>query len=222
MAFQDRTVVGVVGDVRMRGLEQLSEPQVYLPDLQADSSFLMGYVPKDLVIRATSPAVLLMPEIRRIVREADRLQPISNVQMLADVVAADTASRAAQLRVLEILAAIAIMLATVGIHGLLSFTVSRRSQEIGVRVALGAKPSRILSMFLREGLVLGLGGLVPGVAIAYAAGRGMQALLVGVSPSDPLTVFASVALCASATIAGCLLPALRASRTDPIAALRSE
>jgi predicted permease len=222
MAFHDRMVVGVVGDVRMRGFEQSSEPQVYLPDLQADSAFLMGYVPKDLVIRATSPAAMLMPEIRRIVREADRLQPISNVQMLADVVASDTASRGAQLRVLEILAAIALVLATVGIHGLLSFTVSRRSQEIGVRVALGAKPSTILSMFLREGVVLGLGGLVPGIVIAYAAGRGMQALLVGVSPSDPLTVFVSVALCVSATIVGCLRPALRASRTDPIGALRSE
>jgi putative ABC transport system permease protein len=182
----------------------------------------MGYIPKDLVIRTTSPAGTLVPEIRRIVREADRLQPISNIQTLADVVAADTASRAAQLRVLEILAAIALLLATVGIHGLLSFTVSRRSQEIGVRVALGAKPSRILSMFLRDGVLLGLGGLVPGVLIAYAAGRGMQALLVGVSPSDPLTVLASVGLCGAATIVGCLRPALRASRTDPIAALRSE
>jgi putative ABC transport system permease protein len=222
IAFHDRTVVGVVGDVRMRGLEQTSEPQVYLPDRQADSAFLMGYIPKDLVIRTTSPAGTLVPEIRRIVRQADRLQPISNIQTLADVVAADTASRAAQLRVLEILAAIALLLATVGIHGLLSFTVSRRSQEIGVRVALGAKPSRILSMFLRDGVLLGLGGLVPGVLIAYAAGRGMQALLVGVSPSDPLTVLASVGLCGAATIVGCLRPALRASRTDPIAALRSE
>jgi predicted permease len=222
IAFHDRTVVGVVGDVRMRGLEQTSEPQVYLPDRQADSAFLMGYIPKDLVIRTTSPAGTLVPEIRRIVRQADRLQPISNIQTLADVVAADTASRTAQLRVLEILAAIALLLATVGIHGLLSFTVSRRSQEIGVRVALGAKPSRILSMFLRDGVLLGLGGLVPGLLIAYGAGRGMQTLLVGVSPSDPLTVVASVGLCAAATIVGCLRPALRASRTDPIAALRSE
>ncbi len=222
MAFHDRAVIGVVGDVRMRGLEQSSEPQVYLPDLQADPAFLMGYIPKDVVIRSTSSVASLMPEIRRIVREADRLQPISNVQMLSDVVAADTASRAAQLRVLEILAAVALLLATVGIHGLLSFTVSRRSQEIGVRLALGAKPSRILSMFLRDGVVLGLGGLVPGVAIAYAAGRGMQALLVGVSPLDPLTLFASVGLCAAATIVGCLRPALRASRTDPMAALRAE
>jgi predicted permease len=221
-ALREREVVGIVGDVRWRGLEQPSEPQVYVPPKQVDSLSLLYYAPKDLVIRTSASVAQLMPEIRRIVHEADPHQPISNVQMLTDVVAANTASRAAQLRVLEILAAIALLLATVGIHGLLSFTVSKREQEIGVRVALGAKPSGILSMFLREGILLSAGGILPGVAIAYAAGRGMGALLVGVAPNDPLTVVVGVTLCAGATILGSLRPALRASRTDPIAALRAE
>jgi putative ABC transport system permease protein len=221
-ALREREVVGIVADVRWRGLEQPSEPQVYVPPKQVDSLSLLYYAPKDLVMRTSASVAQLMPEIRRIVREADPHQPISNVQMLTDVVAANTASRAAQLRVLEILAAIALLLATVGIHGLLSFTVSKREQEIGVRVALGAKPSGILSMFLREGILLSVGGILPGVAIAYAAGRGMGALLAGVAPSDPLTVVVGVTLCAGATILGSLRPALRASRTDPIAALRAE
>jgi hypothetical protein len=221
-AFHDRMVVGVVGDIRMRGFEQTAEPQVYIPPLQADSAFLMYYIPKDLVIRTTTGATGLLSETRRIVREADPNQPISNVQMLTDVVAAETASRASQLRVLEILASIAVLLATIGIYGLLSFTVSRRAQEIGVRVALGAKPSSILMMFLREGVLLGVGGLIPGVLIAYAAGRGMQALLAGVAPADPVAMVAGVSVCAIATLVGCVRPARRAARTDPIAALRAE
>ncbi|MEO7085970.1 MAG: ABC transporter permease [Gemmatimonadaceae bacterium] len=221
-ALHERTVVGVVGDVRVRGFEQPSEPQVYLPTQQVESGNVVFYTPKDLVVRSTSGAAVLLPEIRRFVREADPQQPISNVAPLADVVATQTASRAAQLRVLELLAAIALLLATVGIHGLLSFAVSRRRQEIGVRVALGAQSSTILSMFLREGLLLGLGGLLPGVLVAYAAGRAMQALLVGIRPGDPVTIVAGVALCGSATLVGCLRPAFRASRVDPSIALRAE
>jgi predicted permease len=220
--FHDRTVVGIVGNVRVRGLEQSTEPQVYLPPEQVDSGMLSFYSPKDLVIRTASPAARLLPDIRRIVREADPSQPISNVQLLTDVVADETASRASQLRVLEILAAIALLLASVGIHGLLSFAVSRRAQEIGVRVALGAQPSGILSMFLREGVLLCLGGLVPGIAIAYGAARAMRVLLAGIAPADPLTLSVAVCVCAFVAIAACVRPALRAARTDPIAALRSE
>ncbi|MEP6493709.1 MAG: ABC transporter permease [bacterium] len=221
-ALSDRMVVGVVGDVRHRGFEQTSEPQVYVPPKQVRPSVLTYYSPKDLAIRSSLSPSQLLPEVRRIVREADPLQPISNVQTMDEIVTSQTASRRAQLRVLGILAAIALLLASVGIHGLLSFAVSRRTQEIGVRVALGAERSGILAMFLREGLLLGLGGVVPGVAIAYVAGRGMEALLAGVHPADPLTVFAGVALCCLATLVGCLRPALRASRIDPIEALRAE
>lgn len=221
-ALHDRMVVGVAGDVRWRGFEQPTEPQVYVPPKQVEIGNVSFYSPKDLVIRTSSSAAQLLPEIRRIVRAVDPTQPISNVQTMSDVVANDTASRMAQLRVLGILSAIALLLASVGIHGLLSFAVSRRTQEIGVRVALGAERSRILSMFLREGLLLGLGGLVPGVAIAYAAGRGMQALLVGVPPNDPLTVAVCVTLCCLATLIGCLRPALRASRIEPTEALRAD
>jgi len=138
------------------------------------------------------------------------------------VVAGETASRAAQLRVLGALAAIALLLAGVGLHGLLSFTVSRRSQEIGVRVALGAESGTILRMVLGEGLTLAIGGLIPGIAVAYAAGRAMQAVLAGVAPGDPATFTVAAIACLVTAVAGCLRPALKASSVDPTTALRAE
>lgn len=221
-AGRERTVAGVVGDIRVRGLEQTSEPQVYLPYKQVDSANLIGYVPKSLVVRSTLPTSTLIPAIRRIVHEADPTQPLSDVRTMEEIVANETASRLAQLRVLMILAALALVLSAVGIHGLLSFTVSRRSREIGVRMALGAESSRVRRMVMGEGLVLALVGIVPGAALAYAAGRGMQALLVGVNPGDAATFAAAIAVCVATTVFGCLRPAVRASRVDPMSAIRAE
>ena len=221
-AMRDRIVVGVVGNVRVRGLEQSSEPQVYVPYQQVDSAALNGYAPKDLAIRSTLPSATLVPAVRRIVHDADPLQPISDVQTMDEIIATQTSSRLAQLRVLMILALVALVLSAVGIHGLLSFTVSRRSREIGVRMALGAQASEVRRMVLREGIVLAIAGVLPGAAIAYAAGRAMEALLAGVKPGDATTFAAAMALCAATTILGCLRPAFRASRVDPMSAIRSE
>jgi putative ABC transport system permease protein len=220
--LHDRTVIGVVGDIHVRGLETQSEPQVYLAPKQLGDSELVGYAPKDLAIRSTARAATLLPEIRRIIHEADPQQPVSNVRTMEEIVAKETASRAAQLRVLTILAAIALMLAGVGLHGLLSFTVSSRTREIGVRVALGAESGRIVRMIAREGILLALGGLIPGVALALWAGRAMQALLAGVKPDDPVTFSVAIGLCAATALFGSLRPALRASRVDPATALRAE
>jgi putative ABC transport system permease protein len=222
VAMHDREVVGVVGDIRVRGLEQQSEPQLYLPYEQVDSGSLVFYTPKDLVVRSSAPTMTLLPEIRRIVHAADPSQPISDVRTMEAIVANETASRLGQLRVLGMLAAIALLLAAVGIHGLLSFTVSRRTQEIGVRVALGAESRQIMNMVMREGLLLSLAGVVPGLAIAYAAGRGMEALLVGVRPSDPLALTIAIGATVLTALLGCARPALRASRVDPTEALRAE
>jgi putative ABC transport system permease protein len=221
-ASHDRTIIGVVGDVRTRGLERESEPQVYLPARQVEDSSLFYYAPKDLIVRSSLPLASLVPAARQIVRSIDREQPISDAAMMEAVVADQTATRAAQLRVLGILALIALLLAGVGIHGLLAFTVSARIQEIGVRLALGARRGMITRMILREGLLLGLAGLLPGVVVAYAAGRAMQSLLVGVEPGDAATFVTAVLACLIITVFGCLRPAIRASRIDPITALRHE
>jgi predicted lysophospholipase L1 biosynthesis ABC-type transport system permease subunit len=221
-AFFDRVVVGVVGDVRVRGLERTSEPQVYLSHLQVPEGGLIFYDPKDLVIRSSVPASALLPAVRRIIRSADAEQPISDVASLADVVAGQTAPRRAQLRVLVALAVLALVLAGVGIHGLLAFTVSQRRQEIGVRLALGAEPGGIARLVLREGLLLAVLGIIPGVIAAYLAARGMSALLFGVKPADPATMIAAVGLALVMTVAGSLLPALRAVRVSPMSVMRAE
>jgi len=222
MAFDDRTVVGVVGDIRVRGLERISEPQVYLPYRQVQDGWLAFYAPKELVIHSASGPGMLLPAVRRIIRSADAEQPISDVRTMADIVEEQTASRTAQVRVLGAFAVIAFLLAGVGIHGLLSFAVTRRTQEIGVRIALGARPGGIVGMIVRQGAVLAAAGVLPGVALAYAAGRAMEGLLAGVQPGDALTFASAIGLCVLMTVLGSLLPALRAVRIDPIQAIRSE
>jgi predicted permease len=221
-AFRERTIAGVVGDIRVRGLERRSEPQIYLPYKQVPDGGLVWYAPKDLVIRSSSEAARLLPAVRRIIRSADPEQPVSDARMLTDVVETETAPRRVQLRVLASFAAIAFLLAGIGIHGLLSFTVSQRAQEIGVRIALGARPSDILRMVLREGVQLALAGTVVGVALAYAAGRTLEALLAGVRPGDTPTFLTAVGLSLVMTLAGSLFPALRALRVDPMTVIRVE
>jgi predicted permease len=219
---QTRTVVGVVGDVRVRGLERNSEPQMYLPALQVAEGFPAVFDPKDLVIRHSGQDAALVPAVRQIVRSIDPEQPISDVRTMEDVLAGDTASRRAQLHVLGALAAVAVLLSGVGIYGLLAYTVTQRAREIGVRLALGADPARVGRMIFADGMRLALIGIVPGVLGAYAAARGMSALLFGVAPSDPAAFSAGVGLALLMALAGSTVPALRAVRVSPMSALRSE
>lgn len=221
-AFNERTIVGVVGDVRVRGLERQSEPQVYLPSQQMADSSLISYPPKDLVVRSTSTAAGLLPTIRRVIHAADPEQPISNARMMTEIVADETASRVAQLRLLGTLSLIALLIAGVGIHGLLTFTVSQRSQELGIRRALGEQATSIVRRVLGEGMTLTLAGLGVGVLLAYLSARAMGALLAGVQPADPATITVAAVLCLTTAIVGCLRPAICAARTDPIVALRGE
>jgi predicted permease len=222
VAFNDREIVGVVADVRVRGFEQTSEPQIYLSYQQVDDSSIIGYIPKDLVIRTTSRPAALLPGIRAAVAKADPTLPISEVRMLSEIVEADTAPRQVQLRVLGGFAALAFLLAGIGIHGLLAFTVSQRAREIGVRMALGAQAGSILRMVLRQGTLLAAAGVVLGAGLAYAAGKAMQALLAGVSPADVPTFAAAIVLSLAMTLLGSLFPALRAARLDPAIVMRAE
>jgi predicted permease len=218
----DRTVVGVAGDVRVRGLERPSEPQVYLPYKQVKDGNIIWYAPKDLAIRCTVGMENLLPAVRRIIAEADPQQPISDVRMLSELVDDQTAPRRIQVRVLGGFALIAIFLAGIGIHGLLSFTVANRSQEIGVRMAVGAQAGDILAMVLRESAWLAMAGTAVGVALAWAAGRALQSVLVGVQPLDLATWATAIVLVVCMTLAGSFVPALRAVRVDPLSAIRAE
>jgi predicted permease len=221
-AFVDRTIVGVVGDIHVRGLERNSEPQVYLPYQQDLGGVSLFYAPKDLVIRASGNPGLLLPAVRRIIQNADPEQPISEVRTLDEIVQDDTAPRALQVRIIGAFAALAFLLAGLGIHGLLSFTVSSRSSEIAVRIALGAQPSNILRIVLQDSLLLATAGVALGVALAYVAGRAMQALLAGLAPADAATFLSAAGLCFLMTLAGSLVPSLRALRVDAITAIRAE
>ncbi|HVZ48590.1 MAG TPA: ABC transporter permease [Gemmatimonadaceae bacterium] len=218
----ERTIVGVVRDVKTRGLERESEPQVYLPAAQQPDSALVGYQPKDLVIRTTVPPASVTDAVRAVIGRIAPRQPVSAVQTLDAIVASNTASRTAQVRVLGAFAAIAFLLAAIGIHGLLAYTVSQRAHEFGVRMALGARQGEVVRLVLRHGSSLAAAGVVPGVAVAWAAGRWMQSLLFGLNPADAGTFGAVVALCVVMTLVGCLAPVLRAVRVPPASVFRGD
>jgi ABC-type antimicrobial peptide transport system permease subunit len=157
-----------------------------------------------------------------VLHAADPDLPVTNVRMMSDVVAGETATRRDQLNVLGALAAIALVLSGVGIYGLLGFTVSQRAREIGVRMALGARPSGIARLVLLEGFVMALVGIVIGLAVAYGAARAWSALLFGVSPADPLTFVTAAGLGLVMTVTGSIVPAWRAVRVSPLSAMRIE
>jgi ABC-type antimicrobial peptide transport system permease subunit len=163
-----------------------------------------------------------LPAIRQIVHGADPEQPISNVRTIEEVVAGETESRTIQMRVLMVFTGVAIVLAGLGIYGLLAFTVSMRQQEFGIRVAMGAGHGDIFKMVLVQGVRLAVAGLVPGLALAYIAARLMESLLAGVRPADALTFSTAAAVCLITTLLGTLFPALRAVRADPAAIMRAE
>jgi putative ABC transport system permease protein len=217
-----RTVVGVVGDVKVRGLERNSEPQIYLPAQQIAEAAPANFDPKDLVIRHAGQGSALVAAVREIVRAADPEQPLSDVRTMEEVLAGDTASRRAQLQVLAVLAAVAVLLSGVGIYGLLAYTVAQRLQEIGVRLALGADPAGMGRMIFADGMRLAAIALIPGVLGAYLAARAMSALLFGVSPGDPAAFAAAVGATLVIAFAGSLVPAIRAVRVSPMSALRAE
>jgi predicted permease len=221
-AFLPRTVVGVVDDIRVRGLERESEPQVYLSYQQVPDGAIRFYAPKELVVRSSVDPATLVPMVRAIIRTVDPDLPIAAVRTLQDVVETDTASRATQLRVLTAFAALSLLLAGVGLHGLLSFAVSQRVPEISLRMALGARRGDVLTLILRQALILAVCGAIVGMALAYAAGRWMQGLLFGVQPGDLVTFSTAAGVALLLTISGSLFPALRAVRVDPATVLRSE
>jgi ABC-type antimicrobial peptide transport system permease subunit len=215
------TVVGVTGDVIVRGLERANLPQAYFPydQLPAIGAY---YAPKDLAVRTTGDPMALVPSLRAIIKDVRPDQALSDIRPLEEIVASQTAPRREQLRVLGVFAAMAFLLAAVGIHGLLSFTVSSRAQEIGVRLALGAARGQVLGMFVRQGVWLGMAGIAVALPLAYLAARSMSALLFGVTPIDPVIYGAAILITMVMTVAGSLQPALRAAGIDPAVTMKNE
>lgn len=221
-AFADREVVGVVGDVRFRGLERPSEPQVYLPSAQVSDGAIVYFAPRALAIRTAGPPTALAAAVRTAIRRADPRLPLTEEKPMLDWVVQDTATRATQVRVLCLFAVSAIVLAAIGIHGLISFSVAQRFQEIGIRRALGAQSDDILRLVLNRTWWLTAAGAVPGVYFAYLTGRALSSLLAGVHPTDATAFGSAIVLCAVVAAIASTGPALRALRVDPAVALRSE
>lgn len=223
VAERDRTIVGVVGDIRVRGLERRSEPQLYLPSTQVEDRALIAYPPKVLVVRTKGREESAPYDaIRSIIQKVDPEMPISDVRTLQDVVDAETTSRVTQIRVIGAFALLSLLLAGIGIHGLLAFAVSQRIPEIGLRMALGARSNDILKMVMNKGLVVAAAGGLLGVILAYAAAKSMEALLAGIKPGDAATFLTACALAFLVTLTGCLFPALRAIRVDPAKVMRMD
>jgi len=222
VAFQRRTVVGVVGDVRVRGLEpsQESEPQVYLPHAQMADGSLPLYVPKDLVVRSTVDPMTLMPAVRRIIAGADPLQPISDVALLTDIVSREREPREAQLWVVAAFGVTALVLAVVGIYGVLAFGVAQRTHEFGVRLALGAQQRDVVLLVLKHTAVMAAAGVGVGLAAGYLASRSIESLLVGTAAAS-LPAYLIVAVLAGLTaLAAGLIPARRAARVGASLVMR--
>jgi ABC-type antimicrobial peptide transport system permease subunit len=175
-----------------------------------------------LIVRSSGDAFTSASAIRQIIKKADPEIPVTDVQPLRSVVNLQTAPRSTQVRILFSFAALSLLLAGIGIYGLLSFAVGQRSPEFGLRIALGAQSSDILTMVLCEGTWLAAIGATLGLLLSYLANRSMQSLLFGIGPFDPVTVSIAGFVAFTMTLSGSLLPGLRAMRIDPTTLIRME
>jgi putative ABC transport system permease protein len=213
------TVVGVVRDVRERGYQLAGKPGVYLSFAQALTTWAL---PEYLIVRVAGDPDAAIEPLRRIIRETDPDQPITAVRPMTDIIALNVADRRQQVILLGTFAALALLLAAVGLYGVLSYAVAQRSRELGLRLALGATTGNLLRMVVGRGLALTGTGLAIGAAVAWAATRAMQSVLYGVTPGDPPTYAAVAALLATVALVASYLPARRAARLDPTEVLRNE
>ena len=213
------TVAGVVGDVRQTGLYGEQDFELYVPYAQEWRGFV---APRDLVVRTTSDAASLAGAVRQAVSAVDKDQPISNVRTMDQVLATAVSRERFQTLLLALFATLALVLACVGLYGVISYAVVQRTHEIGVRMALGAQPGDVLRLVINQGMLLTLIGLVIGVAAAFAVTRVMTEMLFGVTATDPLT-FAGVPIVLGViAFFACYVPARRATKVDPLVALRYE
>ena len=209
-------IVGVVGDVRYDSLTDQAEPTVYMPHPELTYEFMT------LVIRTSGEPAEMAPAVRRVISAIDPDQPVSDVRTMNQVMA-DTVARARfNTLLLGLFAGLATLLSAIGIFGVMNYSVTLRTREIGLRMALGAQPGRVLMLILRQGLLLTLVGIGIGLAGALALTRLMSSMLFGVDATDPATFAAIVALLALVSLVACYIPARRATRVDPLIALRYE
>ena len=209
-----REIVGVVGDTKAGSLTEDGGAQIYVPHAQDFQWNFMG-----LVIRTDRDPSAFATTLRREVRALDKDQPVYNVRTMDDVVANSLGTRRVSAQLFTVFAAAALILAALGIYGVMAYSVTQRTQEIGIRMALGAQKSDVLGLVIRQGMTLSLIGVGVGLAGAFALTRLLANLLFGVAATDPLTFTAIPLLLLFVALAACYLPARRAARLDPKVAL---
>jgi putative ABC transport system permease protein len=212
-----RTIVGVIADLRERGLGDPLKPAMYLPVTQ-----MPNFVPADLAIRSTVPPLSLANPVRQAIWEVDREQTVADVRTMEDILDLALSGRRQQMVLLVIFAGVALLLATVGIYGVLWYAVRQRTREIAVRMAVGAARGNVVRMIVAHGLRLTATGLVLGAVAALWLSRLITTLLYGVTATEPRTYALAAGVICAAAAAACLFPAARASRVDPVVALRQE
>lgn len=211
-----REVVGVVGSIKNNGLDEQAKEQIYLPYTQ--------YTPNEmaLVVHTDGPPAQIVPAIRSAVSALDPRLPVFDVSLLGDRVQGSLTRRGFWLTLFGFFAAAALLLAALGVYGVIAHSVNQRRQEIGLRMAVGAQPRDILTFVLRQGFALTLAGIVLGLGGALAFTRFLASLLFNTTPTDPLTFVGVSLLLAGVALLACYLPARRAMRVDPMTALRYE
>jgi hypothetical protein len=213
------TVVGVAGDVRQADLATAAKPEIFLSSLQPGPDW-SGFA---LVVQTTTgDPIRLAPDVRSVVRAVNGTVAIAKVGTMDDVLAGRLAQPRTYAVLLGAFAVLALVLATVGLYGVISYSVAQRTRELGIRLALGSSPSALVLGVLREGAVLMTVGIVLGIAGGFAAMRGVASLLPGARPGDPLTLASAAALMLVVGAAASYIPARRAASVDPLTALRTD
>jgi predicted permease len=220
-----RQIIGVVGDVRQSGLSQPSNPIMYVPITQVNDGIMAlnnRIIPMTWVVRTKLPPFSLSADIQRQLRDSSSGLPVAHIRSMQQVVGESTARNDFYMTLLSIFAGVALVLASIGVYGLMAYSVQQRTQEIGVRMALGASPKQVRRMVVIQGMRLAIVGVILGAASALGLTRLMSSLLYGVKPWDPLTIVLVSVLLSGVTLLATYLPARRASRVDPMVALRYE
>ena len=213
-------VVGIVADVRQMGLDEPVKAEMYMPYQQVTD--WPGFIPRDLAIRTSGDPSSFVGSVRQIIREVDPDQPISNIATMSDVLGVEAEQRRTGMIMLVAFAGLALLLASLGIYGVLAYFVTQHTNEIGVRMALGASQRNILALVLKKGMGLTLLGAGIGLVVSFGLTRLMSSLLFGVKASDPLTFAVVPLLLATVALLACWIPARRAAKVDPMVALRYE